>query len=35
MECLTDLFAHNASYLGGFVGGLVHMVSVWRSRSRL
>lgn len=29
---LTDLWIHNASYLGGFVGGIVLMVRVWRSR---
>jgi len=29
---LTDLWAHNASYLGGFVGGIGLIVWVWRSR---
>lgn len=29
---LIDLWAHGASYLGGFVGGIVLMVWVWRSR---
>ncbi len=31
---LADLFAHNASYLVGFVGGIVVMVLVWRSRAK-
>jgi hypothetical protein len=31
---LADLWAHNASYLVGFVGGLVVCVRVWRSRDR-
>jgi hypothetical protein len=31
---LADLWAHSASYLVGFVGGLVVCVRVWRSRSR-
>lgn len=31
---LADLWAHSASYLIGFVGGLVVIVSVWRSRGR-
>jgi hypothetical protein len=31
---LADLWAHNASYLVGFVGGLVVCVRVWRSRYR-
>ncbi len=31
---LTDLWAHNASYAGGIVGGIVLMVRVWRSRGR-
>lgn len=31
---LADLWAHSASYLMGFVGGIVVMVQVWRSRSR-
>lgn len=29
---LVDLWTHNASYLGGFVGGIMLVVSVWRSR---
>jgi hypothetical protein len=29
---LTDLWAHNASYGVGFVGGLVMMALVWRGR---
>jgi hypothetical protein len=29
---LVDLWAHNASYLGALVGGIVLMVGVWRSR---
>lgn len=29
---LADLWAHNASYLVGFVGGIVVIVNVWRSR---
>lgn len=31
---LTDLWAHNASYLGGFLGGIILMRRVWRSRER-
>jgi hypothetical protein len=31
---LVDLWAHSASYLGGFVGGIILMVWVWRSRIR-
>jgi len=31
---LVDLWAHSASYLGGFVGGIILMVWVWRSRRR-
>jgi hypothetical protein len=31
---LTDLWAHNASYAAGFVGGFVLMAIVWRSRVR-
>jgi len=31
---LTDLWAHNASYLGGFVGGIALCIWVWRSRRR-
>lgn len=30
---VADLFAHNASYLVGFVGGIVVIVQVWRSRA--
>ena len=29
---LTDLWAHNASYGAGFIGGLVMMAIVWRGR---
>ena len=29
---LTDLWAHNASYAAGFVGGLIMMAIVWRGR---
>jgi hypothetical protein len=29
---LADLWAHSASYFVGFVGGIVVIVSVWRSR---
>jgi hypothetical protein len=32
---LADLWAHNASYLGGFLGGIMLMVWVWRSRGAL
>jgi hypothetical protein len=28
----ADVWAHTASYLGGFVGGLILCLSVWRSR---
>ena len=31
---LIDLWAHNASYLGGFVGSIILMIWVWRSRGR-
>jgi hypothetical protein len=31
---LADLCAHSASYVVGFVGGLVVIVHVWRSRGR-
>ena len=30
----ADLFAHNASYASGFLGGLVVVALVWRSRKR-
>ncbi|MGH7224723.1 MAG: hypothetical protein ACRELF_15990, partial [Gemmataceae bacterium] len=30
---LADLWAHSASYLIGFLGGIAVIVSVWRSRS--
>lgn len=30
---IADLWAHSASYLVGFLGGMVVMVRVWRSRS--
>jgi hypothetical protein len=29
---LTDLWAHNVSYVAGFVGGLVMMALIWRGR---
>jgi hypothetical protein len=29
---LIDLWAHSASYLVGFIGGIVLVVNVWRSR---
>jgi hypothetical protein len=29
---LVDLWAHSASYIGGFVGGIILMAWVWRSR---
>lgn len=31
---LSDLWAHNASYLSGFAGGIVLTARVWRSRAR-
>ncbi len=31
---LADLWAHSASYLVGFVGGIVFMAWVWRARGR-
>jgi hypothetical protein len=31
---IADLWAHSASYLVGFVGGIVVIVRVWRSRRR-
>jgi hypothetical protein len=31
---LTDAWAHSASYVVGFVGGAMLVVSVWRSRRR-
>lgn len=31
---LVDLWAHNASYLGGFTGGIALMIWVWRNRGR-
>lgn len=31
---LVDLWAHNASYLGGFFGGITLMIWVWQSRRR-
>lgn len=32
---LTDLWAHSASYLAGFVGGLIVVVQTWRARQAL
>lgn len=32
---IADLWAHSASYLVGFVGGVVLTVLVWRSRRRI
>jgi hypothetical protein len=32
---IADLWAHVASYLVGFAGGIVMMVHVWRSRGRM
>ena len=32
---ITDLWTHNASYVAGIVGGIVLMVTVWRSRHKL
>lgn len=32
---LADLWAHNASYFTGFVGGIVVIGNVWRSRIRI
>jgi hypothetical protein len=29
---LTDLWAHNASYVAGFVGGIVMLALIWRGR---
>ena len=31
----ADLWAHNVSYLSGFVGGIVICISVWRGRAQL
>lgn len=31
---IADLWAHSASYLAGFIGGIVLMIRVWRSRTR-
>jgi hypothetical protein len=31
----ADLWAHNMSYLSGFIGGIVLCVIVWRSRARV
>jgi hypothetical protein len=31
---IADLWAHNASYLVGFLGGIVILVKTWRSRFR-
>lgn len=32
VQFLADLWAHSASYLSGFVGGVILVVHVWRSR---
>ncbi len=32
---LVDLWAHSASYMSGFVGGVLLAVHVWRSRTRV
>ncbi len=32
---ITDLWAHNASYLVGFLGGIVIIIQTWRSRKQL
>lgn len=31
---LVDVWAHLASYLVGFVGGVIVIIQVWRSRGR-
>ena len=31
---IIDLWVHNASYLGGFLGGIILIIWVWRSRGR-
>jgi hypothetical protein len=31
---IADLWAHSASYLVGFVGGIVVMVQIWRARGQ-
>jgi hypothetical protein len=31
---IADLWAHSASYIVGFIGGIVALVLVWRSRGR-
>ncbi|HXE53265.1 MAG TPA: hypothetical protein VN541_09635 [Tepidisphaeraceae bacterium] len=33
VQFLVDLFAHNASYLVGFIGGIVLVITTWRSRA--
>lgn len=30
----ADLWAHNVSYLSGFIGGIVTCIAVWRGRSQ-
>jgi hypothetical protein len=35
VQFLVDLFAHNASYLGGFIGGLFLTAWVWWTRIRM
>jgi hypothetical protein len=30
---ITDLWAHSASYLSGFIGGIILIVSTWRTRN--
>jgi hypothetical protein len=32
---LADGFAHSASYVAGFLGGMVVIAHVWRSRAKL
>lgn len=31
---LVDIWVHSASYLGGFLGGIILIIWVWRSRGR-
>jgi hypothetical protein len=32
---LTDLWAHSASYIVGFIGGVILIIHVWRDRGRM